>query len=94
MSGLYRTFRQLKPSEATHATALYSISLWEYATFLAAANELDELLGQWPQNQPRVLALLAVRATFFENGATYWAEQLVWDEDQTNVHALMLRERQ
>lgn len=74
------------------AYTLYS--LWEYPTYLAAANELDELLEQWPRNQPRVLALLAVHAAFFENGATHWAEQLVWDEDQTNVHARMLRERQ
>lgn len=69
-------------------------SLWDYPTYLAAANELDELLDQWPYNRPRVLALLAVRVAFFENGAPHWAEQLVWDEDQTNVHSQMLRERQ
>jgi hypothetical protein len=74
------------------AYTLYS--LWDYPTYLAATNELDELLEQWPCNQPRVLALLAVHAAFIENGATHWAEQLVWDEDQANVHALMLRERQ
>lgn len=74
------------------AYTLYS--LWEYPTYLAATNELDELLEQWPRNQPRVLALLAAHAAFIENGAPHWAEQLVWDEDQTNVHALMLRERQ
>ena len=74
------------------AYTLYS--LWDYPTNLAATNELDELLDQWPQNGPRVLALLAVHAAFYENGAPHWAEQLVWDEDQTNIHALMLRERQ
>lgn len=74
------------------AYTLYS--LWEYPTYLAAANELDELLEQWPHNQPRALALLAVQAAFYENGAPHWAEQLVWDEDQANVHARMLRERQ
>lgn len=74
------------------AYTLYS--LWDYPTYLAATNELDELLDQWPHNQPRILALLAVRAAFFENGATHWAEQLVWDEDRDNIHALMLRERQ
>ena len=74
------------------AYTLYS--LWEYPTYLPIANELDELLEQWPHKQPRTLALLAVRAAFYENGATHWAKQLVWDEDQTNVHALMLRERQ
>jgi hypothetical protein len=74
------------------AYTLYS--LWDYPTYLAATNELDELLAQWPRHQPRVIALLAVHAAFIENGATHWAEQLVWDEDQDNVHALMLRERQ
>jgi hypothetical protein len=74
------------------AYTLYS--LWEYSTYLAAANELDELLDQWPRNRQRTVALLAVRTAFFENGATHWAEQLVWDEDQANIHALMLRERQ
>jgi len=74
------------------AYTLYS--LWDYPTNLAATNELDELLDQWPHNRPRVLALLAVHAAFYENGAPHWAEQLVWDEDQTNIHALMLRERQ
>lgn len=74
------------------AYTLYS--LWEYPTYLAAANELDELLERWPYNKPRTLALLAVRTAFFDNGATHWAEQLVWDEDQANIHALMLRERQ
>jgi len=74
------------------AYTLYN--LWDYATYLAAANELDELVGEWPRNQPRTLALLEVRTAFFENGATHWAEQLVWDEDQANIHARMLRERQ
>lgn len=74
------------------AYTLYS--LWEYSTYLAAVNELDELLDQWPHNKQRTVALLAVRTAFFENGATHWAEQLVWDEDQANIHALMLRERQ
>lgn len=74
------------------AYTLYS--LWDYPTYLAATNELDELIAQWPHNQPRALALLAAHAAFIENGAPHWAEQPVWDEDQTNVHALMLRERQ
>jgi hypothetical protein len=74
------------------AYTLYS--LWDYPTYLAAANELDELVDQWPYNRQRTVALLAVRAAFYENGATHWAEQLVWDEDQKNIHALMLRERQ
>jgi hypothetical protein len=69
-------------------------SLWDYRTYLAAANELDELVDQWPYNRQRTVALLAVRANFYENGATHWAEQLVWGEDQENIHALMLRERQ
>jgi len=84
-----RTFRG---DPTRPAYTLYS--LWDYPTYLAATNEMDELLEQWPHNQPRVLALLAVHAAFFENGATHWAEQLVRDEDQTSVHALMLRERQ
>lgn len=84
-----KTFRG-DPTRAAYT--LYS--LWEYPTYLAAANELDELLEQWPHNQPRILALLAVRAAFYENGATHWAEQLVWDENQTNIHSLMLSERQ
>jgi len=74
------------------AYTLYS--LWDYPTYLAVTNELDELLEQWPRNKPRTLALLAVHTAFFENGATHWAEQLVWDEDHANIHALMLRERQ
>jgi hypothetical protein len=74
------------------AYTLYS--LWDYSTYLAASNELDELVDQWPQNQPRTIALLAVRAAFFENGATHWVEQLVWSENQVNIHALMLNERQ
>jgi hypothetical protein len=74
------------------AYTLYS--LWEYPTHLAASNELDELLGQWPHNWQRTVALLAVQRAFYENGAPHWAEEQVWVEDQTNVHALMLRERQ
>ena len=74
------------------AYTLYS--LWDYPTHLAADNELDELLDQWPHNRSRTLALLAVHAAFYENGAPHWAEQTVWDENQTNVHALMLYERQ
>lgn len=86
---LVKTFRG---DPTRPAYTLYS--LWEYPTYLAAANELDELLEQWPYHQPRTLALLAVRAAFYENGATHWAEQLVWDENQTNIHSLMLSERQ
>lgn len=68
--------------------------LWKYPTYLAAANELDELVEQWPRNQARTLALLAVRAAFFENGAVHWEVEMVHEEDQTNIHARMLRERQ
>ena len=35
-----------------------------------------------------------MRAVLYENGAPHWAELLVWDEDQVNIYALMLRERQ
>lgn len=73
------------------AYTLYS--LHDYPTYLAAMNELDELVDQWPQNRPRTVALLAVRRAFFDSGAVHWAEQEVWDEDQENVHALMLNER-
>lgn len=74
------------------AYTLYN--LWEYPTHLAANNELDELLDQWPRNWQRTVALLAVQRAFYENGAPHWAEEQVWAEDQTNVHALMLHERQ
>jgi hypothetical protein len=67
--------------------------LWKYPTYLAAANELDELIEQWPRNQARTVALLAVRAAFFENGATHWDVETVHVEDQENIHALMLQER-
>lgn len=67
--------------------------LWKYPTYLAAANELDELVEQWPRNQARTLALLAVRAAFFENGAVHWDVETVHEEDQANIHALMLQER-
>jgi hypothetical protein len=68
-------------------------SLHKYPTFLAAMNELDELVDQWPRNQPRTVALLALRQAFFDSGAVHWAEQEVLDEDLNNVHALMLNER-
>lgn len=74
------------------AYTLYS--LWEYPTHLAASNELDELLDQWPRNWQRTVALLAVQRAFYENGAPHWAEEQVCAEDQANVHALMLHERQ
>lgn len=74
------------------AYTLYS--LWAYATHLAASNELDELLDQWPQNWQRTVALLAVQRAFYENGPPHWAVEQVWAEDQANVHALMLHERQ
>lgn len=74
------------------AYTLYS--LWEYSTHLATNNELDELLDQWPRNWQRTVALLAVQRAFYENGPPHWAEEQVWAEDQTNIHALMLRERQ
>ena len=67
--------------------------LWKYPTYLAAANELDELVEQWPRNQARTLALLAVRAAFFDNGATHWDVETVHEEDRANIHALMLQER-
>ena len=73
------------------AYTLYS--LWKYPTYLAAANELDELVEQWPRNQVRTVALLAVRAAFFENGATHWDVEMVHAQDQENIHALMLQER-
>lgn len=67
--------------------------LWKYPTYLAAANELDELIEQWPRNRARTLALLAVRAAFFDNGAVHWDVERVHAEDQENIHALMLNER-
>jgi len=69
-------------------------SLHQYPTYLAAMNELDELVDQWPRNRPRTVALLAVRQAFFDSGAVHWAVETVADEDQENVHALMLNERQ
>lgn len=68
-------------------------SLHQYPTYLAAMNELDELVDQWPRNRPRTVALLAVRQAFFDSGAVHWAEQEVLNEDLNNVHALMLNER-
>jgi hypothetical protein len=65
-------------------------SLWEYATWLAAMNELDELIDLWPQNRPRTVALLAVQQAFYDNGAPHWAEEAVRGEDRTNIHAQML----
>ena len=73
------------------AYTLYS--LHQYPTYLAAMNELDELVDQWPRNQSRTVALLAVRQAFFDSGAVHWAVEMVADEDQENVHALMLNER-
>jgi len=73
------------------AYTLYSLN--DYPTYLAAMNELDELIDQWPRNRPRTVALLAVRQAFFDNGATHWEVQMVYDEDQENVHGLMLNER-
>ena len=69
-------------------------SLHKYPTYLAAMNELDELVDQWPQNRQRTVALLAVRQAFFDNGAVHWEVGMVADEDQENVHGLMLNERQ
>lgn len=69
-------------------------SLHQYPTYLAAMNELDELVDQWPRNRPRTVALLAVRKAFFDNGATHWEVGMAHDEDQENIHALMLWERQ
>lgn len=68
--------------------------LWKYPVYLAATNELDELLDQWPRNWPRTVALLAVRGAFFDNGAAHWEIEMQYAEDQENVHALMLWERQ
>lgn len=73
------------------AYTLYSLN--DYPTYLAAMNELDELLDQWPRNRQRTVALLAVRKAFFDNGATHWEVGMVYDEDQENVHGLMLNER-
>jgi hypothetical protein len=74
------------------AYTLYS--LHKYPTYLAAMNELDELVDQWPRNRPRTVALLAVRQAFFDSGAVHWEVGMVADEDQENVHGLMLNERQ
>lgn len=98
-TGQKKQFRQhrypVKTFRGDSTRPAYTLySLWDYPTYLAAANELDELIDQWPRNRPRTVALLAVRAAFFANGATHWAEQQVWEEDQMNVHALMLYERQ
>ncbi len=68
--------------------------LWKYPVYLAAMNELDELLDQWPHNKQRTVALLAVSKAFFDNGATHWEVGMAHNEDQENVHALMLWERQ
>lgn len=70
------------------AYTLYS--LWEYSTWLAAMNELDELVEQWPHNQARTVALLAVQQAFYENGAPHWAEETVRAENQENIHEHML----
>ena len=40
------------------------------------------------------MALLAARAAFYDNGAPHWEIGMVFDEDQVNIHGLMLRERQ
>lgn len=69
-------------------------SLRHHPTYLAVANELDELVEQWPRNRPRTVALLAARQAFFDNGATHWAVETVADEDLTNVHALMRQQRE
>lgn len=73
------------------AYTLYS--WWDYPTYLAALNELDELLEQWPHNRARTVALLAAQQAFYENGAPHWAEGLVHAEDRENVHGWMLQER-
>ena len=83
-----KTFRG---DPARPAYTLYSLN--DYPTYLAAMNELDELIDQWPRNRPRTVALLAVRQAFFDNGATHWEVGMVYDEDQENVHGLMLNER-
>jgi hypothetical protein len=83
-----RTFRG---DPTRPAYTLYSLN--DYPTYLAAMNELDELIDQWPRNRPRTVALLAVRKAFFDNGATHWEVGMVHDEDQENVHGLMLNER-
>jgi hypothetical protein len=83
-----KTFRG---DPARPAYTLYSLN--DYPTYLAAMNELDELIDQWPRNRPRTVALLAVRQAFFDNGATHWEVGMMYDEDQENVHGLMLNER-
>ncbi|MCI1189804.1 hypothetical protein MON38_20470 [Hymenobacter sp. DH14] len=69
-------------------------SLRHYPTYLAVANELDELVEQWPRNRQRTVALLAAREAFFDAGATHWDVETVADEDLTNVHALMRQQRE
>lgn len=69
-------------------------SLHKYPTYLAAMNELDELVDQWPRNRQRTVALLAVRQAFFDSGAVHWEVNMVAKEDEENVHGLMLNERQ
>ena len=83
--------KTLRGDPTRPAYTLYS--LHQYPTYLAAMNELDELVDQWPRNQSRTVALLAVRQAFFDSGAVHWAVEMVADEDQENVHALMLNER-
>ena len=61
---------------------------------LAVANELDELVEQWPRNQQQTVAWLAVRGAFFNSGAVHWAEEQVPYEDPANEHAPMLYQRQ
>ena len=73
------------------AYTLYS--WWEYATYLAGMNELDELLEQWPYNRARTVALLSVQQAFYDNGAPHWAEEQVRAEDRENIHAHMLEWR-
>ena len=68
-------------------------SLYQYPTYLAAMNELDELVEQWPRNRQRTVALLALHQNFYDNGSTHWEVEMAHAEDQTNIHALMLWER-
>lgn len=49
-------------------------------TYQAVANELDELLEQWPADMERVLALLAVRQAFdATGGARLWDERVMFE---------------
>lgn len=89
-----RHSRPLKTFRGDPTRPAYTLySWWDYPTYLAGMNELDELLEQWPHNQARTVALLGVQRAFYENGAPHWEQEAVHAEDRDNVHAWMLQER-